>query len=143
MKISAIGLELISRFEGFVNHVYPDIAGHPTIGFGHMIRSGERFTTITREQGMELLTQDTVDAQDAVNELVKVKLNQDQFDALCSFTYNVGANNFKHSNLLTLINEGKFYDAHLEILRWDHAGGHEVAGLLNRRHIESVLLDRI
>lgn len=143
MKISETGLDLISRFEGFVNHVYPDIAGNPTIGFGHMVKPGEHFTTITREEALELLAKDAQHAQDAVNRFVKIKLNQDQFDALVSFAYNVGIENFEMSTMLRHINEGDLYQAHIDMLAWDHAGGHEIAGLLNRRQIESVLLYRI
>lgn len=143
MKIDETGLDLISRFEGFVNHPYPDIAGHLTIGFGHMIMPGEHFTKITREEALELLATDAEKAEHAVNSLVKVALDQNQFNALVSFVYNIGIDSLKHSTLLRLINDGNFAEAATEILKWDWAGGHEIVGLLNRRQIESVLLCKI
>lgn len=143
MKINSVGLDLITRFEGFVNHVYKDAGGLDTIGFGHLVKPGEHFTTVTREEALDLLAKDVEFAENAVNHLVKVDLNQDQFDALCSFVYNVGTGAFQNSTLLELINDKEFYKASLEMLKWSHIAHKEVAGLLTRRQIESVLLYRI
>src|SRR5579864_8252343 len=95
MKISSIGLDLITRFEGFRAAPYNDAGKEPTIGFGHLIKPGEQFTTITRNQALDLLTKDVHFAEDAVNTLVKVRLTQDQFDALTSFVFNTGRENFE------------------------------------------------
>lgn len=143
MRISSVGLDLITRFEGFVGYVYKDIGGHDTIGFGHVVLPGEHFITITREQALDLLAKDVEIAENAVNDFVTVPLNQDQFDAICSFVYNVGVNAFKKSTLLKLINDDEFYEASIEMLKWRHVGKEEVAGLLTRRQVESVLLYRI
>lgn len=143
MKISDAGLDLICKFEGFSPTVYKDIAGHDTIGFGHMVKAGEHFGTITQDEALNLLAADALKAERAVNELVKIKLDQDQFDALCSFTYNVGIENFKESTLLKLVNEDKLLAASAEFLRWDHVGGRESQGLLKRRNTESFLFRRV
>ena len=140
MKISKVGLDLICKFEGFSSHVYKDINGYATIGYGHKLLHHECFDTIDEPAAYDLLLGDVKFAEAAVNKSVLVKLDQNQFDALCSFCYNVGAEKFEESTLLKLVNKNDFRDASYELLKWDHAGGHEVAGLLNRREAESILL---
>jgi lysozyme len=140
MEISQQGLELLTHFEGFSSTVYPDEGGKLTIGYGHLIEPGEKFTSLTQAQGLELLKKDIQPAEKAVNSLVTVSLNQQQFDALCSFVYNVGQPAFKKSTLLTLINESKFEQAAIEILKWDHINKKVSQGLLSRRRAEAKML---
>jgi lysozyme len=143
MRLSREGAELIAHFEGFVPRPYDDAAGHATIGFGHLLHHGcvtaadrGHWGTITRERGLELLAQDARDAERAVAEAVKVPLSQEQFDALVSFTFNVGTGAFRTSTLLRLLNAGDRAGAADELLRWSRAGGRVLEGLLRRRRAE-------
>lgn len=139
MEISSRGLDLIAQFEGFVDHIYKDAAGHPTIGYGHLLKEGEerRFRGgITRSEGKSLLREDANVAERAVNSYVRVPLNQNQFDALVSFTFNVGSGNFRNSTLLKKLNNGDYKGASNEFLRWVRAGGRVLAGLQRRRNAE-------
>jgi lysozyme len=131
--LSTDGLQFIQRHEGYSDRIYKDRAGYPTIGYGHLIRSGEDFTNgVTQAHAIQLLSQDTQTAVDSVNNKVKVNLSQTQFDALVDFTYNLGGNNFGQSTLLKNVNGGNpvilqnFTD-------WNHAGGKVVPGLTKRR----------
>lgn len=93
MRLSEQGIEFLEWWEDFRPTMYLDIAGLPTIGFGHLIGPGEQHlltATLTRAQARELLRRDCAFFEDAVNSLVTVPLNQNQFDALVSFAFNVG-----------------------------------------------------
>ena len=135
MQYSKVGLALTERFEGCALHAYPDVVGVPTIGYGHTrgVRIG---MTCTLAQAQDWLAQDTLDAQDAVNEMVDVALSQSEFDSLVDFVFNLGAYAFGHSTLLRLLNAGDFAAAAGQFALWDHAGGQVVAGLLRRRLAE-------
>ena len=76
-----------------------------------------------------------------VNELVTVPLNQCQFDALCSFVYNLGGNALKSSTLLKVLNTGAYNDVPAQILRWNKAGGKVLTGLTRRRTAEAALFN--
>lgn len=90
-------------------HVYRDAAGVPTIGYGHVLLPGEAFPAqISQAQGMDLMTKDLVRFEIAVTDMVKVPLTQSQFDALVSFTYNVGAGALNRSLVLERLNEGNY-----------------------------------
>ena len=92
-KIGQVGLELIKFFEGEKLKPYDDGAGNLTIGYGHLIRPGEKFTTITKAQAEELLRQDVTKAENSIVNFAKeynIILNQNQFDALVSFVFNLG-----------------------------------------------------
>jgi lysozyme len=140
MQISDAGLALIKVFEGFRPSVYKDTAGFATIAYGHKLRPGESFPRgVTEEQGTGLLRGDVATAEHAVNTFVKVELKQCQFDALCSFTYNLGGGTLEHSTLLKLVNEGKYAEAAEQFPLWDHAGGVVSAGVLRRREAERAM----
>jgi len=138
--ISKAGLEHLKQFEGWRDHVYNDVAGYPTIGYGHLIKDGEEFPDrITIEQGEALLRQDADIAIRAVAYNVKVPITQGMFDALVSFTYNVGTGALRKSTLLRLLNDGEYIDAARQFPRWNKAGGKVVAGLTKRRNSETWL----
>lgn len=140
MKFSAAGMELLKRSEGFRNRVYMDVAGLPTIGYGHRLLHPESFSNgISEPQASNLLAADVRDAEQAVQRLVKVPLSQGQFDALVDFCFNLGAGRLAASSLLKSLNAGRFDDAARELLQWDHAGGQEVAALKTRRQAEAAL----
>lgn len=141
MRTSERGLEFIRDHEGCVLAAYPDpgTGGEPwTIGVGHTggVKPGD---TCTEAQAMAWLAEDVRDAEDAVNRLVKVPLTQDQFDALVSFAFNVGAGNLGGSTLLKLVNAGDFDGAAAQFPRWNRAAGQVLAGLTKRRLAEAAL----
>ncbi len=137
MNISNKGLELIKESEGFRAERYLDVAKKPTIGYGHLIKAGEDFSKgVTEEQATELLLKDVAWAETAVTTHVLVALNQNQFDALVDFTFNLGAGRLKESTLLKLVNEGKMDEAAEQFPRWVRAGGKVQPGLVTRRQKE-------
>jgi lysozyme len=140
MKFSAAGMDLLKKSEGFRNRVYRDVAGIPTIGYGHRLLHSDSFPNgIDEPQAANLLDCDVRDAEQAVQRLVKVPLTQGQFDALVDFTFNLGAGKLASSSLLKSLNAGRYDDAAEQLLRWDHAGGDENAALKARRQAEAVL----
>lgn len=143
MRISNTGLNLIKRFEGFVDHVYADVAGHATAGYGHLLHKGKptlwekiKYRKVSEKQAEDWLRVDVMIAENAVNELVNTKLTQNQFDALVSLVFNIGVSAFKLSTLLKFLNENEISNAAREFGRWVNAGGKRIAGLINRRMAE-------
>lgn len=136
MKTSEKGLELIREAEGFVDHVYLDAAGIPTIGYGHRVLNDEAFPKkITKAIGEALLEKDMSWAEEFVTATVDGKLGQGEFDACVSFTYNLGAGTFRKS-VGKLIREGRLNEVPAKILLYDHAAGKKLRGLTWRREQE-------
>ncbi len=137
MQMSAAGLELLKRSEGFRGQTYLDAAGLPTIGYGHQLLHSECFPNgISEAQAAQILTNDLRAAEQSVARLVKVALSQGQFDALVDFCFNVGSGKLEASTLLKDLNTGAYSQAANQLLRWDHIGIEEVAGLKARREAE-------
>src|SRR5580658_9755389 len=137
MQLSETGLGLLKGFEGFRSRTYLDVALLPTIGYGHRLLSSESFPDgIAEPHAAALLTADVRAAELAVRRLVKVLLSQGQFDALVDFVFNLGAGRLAGSTLLSKLNAGEYEAAGDQLLRWDHAGGEEIAGLKSRREAE-------
>jgi len=137
MQLSASGLDLIKKFEGFRPATYIDIAGHPTIGYGHRLEPNECYPAgICPTQADVILLWDVRTAEQAVARLVTAPLSQDQFDALVDFVFNLGSGRLAASTLLEDLNAGRFDAAALQLLRWDHSGDHEVQALKARREAE-------
>ena len=137
MYLSAAGLELLKKSEGFRDHAYSDVAGFRTIGFGHRLTAAENFPNgITLAQAETILAADVATAESAVTRLVRVPLTQGQFDALVDFVFNLGAGRLASSTLLRYLNAGKYDDAAWQLLAWDHAGSHELTALKLRRESE-------
>jgi lysozyme len=139
MKINQAGLDLIKKFESLVLHPYKDGVGIWTIGWGHVIHKGEYFGTISFQEAEGLLEKDLQTSEQAVSQLVKVPLNENQFSALVSFTFNLGAQSLSHSTLLKLINTDRFLEATAQFSLWIHAGGKVEQGLVLRRRAEMQL----
>ena len=142
MKTSVSGVELIKEFEGFRTMPYKDIVGQWTVGYGHLLIPGDGCalgSPITMGQATSILVNDLYKAEQAINQAVKVSLTQNQFDALVSFTFNLGVNALGTSTLLKLLNEGNYQEASEQFARWDHAGTVEVASLKQRRLKEAAL----
>ena len=132
-KISHRGLDLIKEFEGYSPQPYRCQAGKMTIGYGHMIKRGEKFGRINREQAEKLLEQDVSVAEETIKNHVKVPLTRNQYDAVCSFVYNTGAYNFGNSTLLRKLNSRDYNGAASEFLKWVNAAGKKSEGLERRR----------
>ena len=131
--LSQKGLEFIEKHEGYRDKTYKDTAGNPTIGYGHLIKSGEDFSKgTTKTKAGDLLSQDTGTAVNIVNSKVTVKLSQTQSDALVDFTYNEGSGNFGKSALLKNINTGSSVTKE-NFTDWNQAGGKVDKGLTTRR----------
>jgi lysozyme len=143
MQLSTEGLDLIKKSEGFRGRIYRDVAGFPTIGYGHLIKPGESCPDgITGLQAVAILAADVQAAEQAVARLVKVALTQGQFDALVDFCFNLGAGRLAVSTLLRELNAGHHDAAAQQLLAWDHAGGAVNAGLKARRQAEFDLWTR-
>ena len=136
MQISYNGLNLLKELEGFRKDAYLDTGGVWTIGYGTTRVEGkpvEAGLTCTEAQAEKWLSDDIAWAQTAVNKLVKVPLKQGMFDALVSFVYNVGEEQFRRSTLLRLLNLGQHIEAGKQLLRWKYDNGKVINGLMNRR----------
>lgn len=147
LRTSDNGIAKIKQWEGFRAKAYRDGGGVWTIGYGHTsdaLFEVKPNSVITEEKAEELLRHDLREAEDAVNAYVKVPLNQNQFDALVSFTFNVGVGGkkqagFTTSTLLKKLNAGDYDAVPKELARWNKDNGKVVAGLTNRRAAEAGL----
>lgn len=138
MRISDKGLAALKQFEALRLTAYQDSKGVWTIGWGHTggVKAGD---TCTREQADKWLKQDVATAENAVNSQ-DLKINQNQFDALVCFTYNVGVGAFKSSTLLKKIKANPDDPTiAAEFKRWKFCGGVALDGLANRRAVEANL----
>lgn len=142
-KTSKNGLEFISRWEGCVLTVYKDIAGLPTIGIGHLIKNGESFTSITKEQALDLLASDVKKCEEAICSAIRVPLTQNQFDALVSWSFNCGTGVLYSSTLSKRLNSGFYEEVPGHLLNWCKANINGKItinkGLYNRRASEGEL----
>lgn len=143
MQTSDKGIALIKQFEGCKLTAYQDSVGVWTIGYGWTqpvdgkpIRAG---MTIKQETAERLLKAGLVSYESDVSRLVKVGMTQGQFDAMVSFTYNLGARSLSTSTLLRKLNAGDYAGAADEFLRWNKAGGKVLNGLTRRREAERAL----
>lgn len=139
MSLSQNGLDLIKGFEGLRLNAYQDSAGVWTIGYGHTGPDVRPGMSITQAQAEQLLRQDVARFEQAVRDNVRVPLTQNQFDALVSFTYNVGEGALQDSTLLRKLNAGDYAGAQTEFGRWVYAGGERLEGLERRRAAEAAL----
>jgi len=140
--ITKDGLRLIKQFEGFEPEIYLDAAGLPTIGYGHLIHPGEHrmFQNGISESAAEaLLAKDVWSAERAVLRLIKVPLTDSQFDALVSFTFNLGGGALQRSTLRRKVNREEHAEVPHEFMRWVWAGGRRLRGLIRRREAEAEL----
>ena len=142
MNVSETGIELIKKFEGCVLKAYKCPTGVWTIGYGHTsgVKEGQ---AITKKQAEEYLLQDIRCFEIMVNNLVNVPLNQNQFDALVSFCYNLGPGNLKNSTLLKLLNKKDYKGAAEQFDRWVYASGKKLPGLVKRRTAEKELFLKV
>ena len=138
MKTSEVGVELIKEFEGCKQVAYQDSVGVWTIGYGHTkdVYEGQLAIKKTIERWLQ---EDLEEFESYVSKLVKVELNQNQFDALVAWTYNLGPTNLKESTMLRKLNYGDYESVPDEMRRWNKAGGEVLNGWVRRRDAEANL----
>ena len=138
MKISKEGISLLKKFEGCKLEAYLDAVDVPTIAYGRTkeVQMGD---TCTQQQAEDWLEEELVEYEGYVEKAVTVPLEQNQFDALVSWTYNLGPTNLKSSTLLKVLNAGYYEQVPDQIRRWNKAGGKELEGLTRRRTAEADL----
>lgn len=136
LSLSAAALVGIAIHEGYRERAYIPIPGDvPTIGFGTTkdVKMGDKIDPVT---ALKRKLADVQKFEGAMKQCVKVPLHQHEYDAFLSLSYNIGSAAFCRSSLVALLNQGKYEEACKQILRWNKAGGREVAGLTNRRQAE-------
>lgn len=141
LSISDNGLALIKKFEGCKLTAYKAVSTEQywTIGYGHYGSDVKQGQTISQEQADAYLKSDCANAEKAVNSYSKYNWNQNQFDALVSFTFNCGTGNLK-----TLLNNGQrtISEISAKITAYNKSGGQVLQGLVNRRAAEKELFDK-
>tara|TARA_B100000282_G_scaffold286188_1_gene252453 strand:+ start:307 stop:798 length:492 start_codon:yes stop_codon:yes gene_type:complete len=138
MKISNNGLELIKHFEGCVLNAYKCPAGVWTIGYGHTkdVQPGDEWSESHADHMLEV---EMEEYEGYVNNSVTAPINQDQFDALVSWVYNLGGGNLNASTMLKVLNAGQYEEVPAQMMRWNKAGGKVLEGLTRRRQAEANL----
>lgn len=149
LQLSEAGLNLLKASEGFRAAVYPDLAGHLTIGYGHKVLVHETFPdSIDEAKALAILKSDAAIAASIVKRLVNVPLKQGQFDCLGDLTFNEGGERLAESTLLSLLNAGMYGSVPAQLYRkddegnehgWIFAGGVIEPGLITRRKAEIAL----
>ena len=138
MNIGTKGLEMIKHFEGLELNAYQCAAGVWTIGYGHT-KGVQKGMVISEDTANEMLVEELNEYENYINTLVNVELNQNQFDAMVSWVYNLGGGNLKASTLLKVLNAGDYAGVPAQMMRWNKAGGKVLEGLTRRRQAEADL----
>ncbi|MGL5712091.1 MAG: lysozyme [Cetobacterium sp.] len=142
MRISKVGIELIKKFEGCKLKAYYCPSKILTIGYGKT-KGVTPGMVITLEEAENFLKEDLRYFELWVEKLINVPLNQNQFDALVSFTYNLGEGALKNSTLRKFLNDGRYDLVPAQILRWDKSKGVSLNGLKRRREAEAKLFEEV
>jgi lysozyme len=130
-------LDFIRAFERFRSKPYLDAGKRLTVGYGHLIKPGESAGDLTKERAEQLLR---IDVEEAARSVVGLgDLRQCEFDAVCSFVYNLGRGNFQTSTLRGKLLEGNRPGAAREFRRWHYCGKEPLMGLLRRRIAEELM----
>ena len=138
-QVNQVGIDLIRRFEGCRLEAYPDpgTGGDPwTIGYGATGPGIEPGVIWTQEEAEARLIEDVQRFADAVERALTVDVSDNEFAAMVSLAFNIGAGAFRKSTLLRLVNDGHFEAAAQQFERWNRAGGRVMAGLTRRRQAE-------
>jgi len=138
MRTSQKGIDLIKKFEGCKLKAYKCPGGVLTIGYGHTskVYKGQ---IITQEEAELFLREDLIVYENCIKKYVEVNLTQNEFDALVSWTYNLGCGSLKKSTMLWHLNDGKGDLVPIEMQKWNKAGGKVLKGLVRRRKAEADL----
>ena len=133
------GIEFIKKFEGFSSVAYFCPGGHQTIGYGHKLLPNEPYKIVNLKIAEEILMMDLHRIESAIINYINVELNDNQFDALVSFTFNLGPAALQRSGLRQKINYSLYDEAKEEFLKWVYIGSKKLQGLIYRRKAESNL----
>ncbi|MDJ0367372.1 lysozyme [Hymenobacter sp. H14-R3] len=141
LTVDAAGRAFLTKEEGEILHTYKDAGGVLTMGVGHTGPDVYPASTLTHEASQRLLTQDLARFEAAVHRLVRVALNQSQFNALVSFAFNLGAGALQKSSLLRLVNAGSQDAAALTAAfkLWRNVNGQPNRAIEARRGREAAL----
>jgi len=142
MKFSQAAVKLVQDAESCVLKAYPDpgTGGDPwTVGWGHTGPEVVPGYEITQAEADADLWDDMKEAEETVNSMVEAPLNQNQFDALVSFVYNIGGDQFSRSTMRRMLNGGKYNEAAEQFPIWNRGGGKVLGGLVKRRAAEKAL----
>jgi lysozyme len=147
VKTTPATIEQISSYEKLMLALYNDADHNATIGYGHLVHMGpvdgtesaEFRAGIGKERALELLAEDVAWAEHCVTIYVTAPLTQNQFDALVSFTYNVGVKDLHNAPFRKLLNAGNYSAVPAHLLLYDMSGGVRLAGLVIRRAWEADL----
>lgn len=145
-KVNQDGINLIKRFEGFRATAYQDSVGVWTIGYGTTGRAGvgivpAKGMTITEEEAEWYLQKAINKFIASIEPSITAPINENQFAAYVSLSYNIGPRAFKRSSTLRHFNAGNIAKASANILLWNKAGGKVLRGLERRREAEMALFD--
>ncbi len=139
-RVSPQAVTLVAQMEGYRPFIYKDAVGIPTVGYGHVVKKGEKIPQpLLPEDAYALLLQDLNDHAQTMSKDIKVPLKQNQYDALSSFVFNVGNGAFRKSTLLKVLNKEDHQSVPHQLRRWDKAGGRQLRGLTYRRELEASL----
>ena len=144
MKIDKYGEKLIKQFESCKLSAYKvdNAEKYYTIGYGHYGADVKKGMKISKDTAEKLFRNDIKYFENCVNSCLKVKITQSMFNALVSFTYNVGFSAFKNSTLLKYVNKKQFTKASKEFKKWNKCGGKVLKGLVKRRLLEKIEFER-
>src|SRR5215472_3610940 len=131
--MTAKGLAMLKRFEGFRSIPYRDPAGFWTVVWGHKFEGRPPLRFYSETACEDMLAADVAEAARTVTEAVTVPLSETQCDALTDFVFNLGSTAFEESTLLRLLNAGRYDAVPGQLRRWVHAGGRVLQGLVERR----------
>ncbi len=140
MNISEEGLSLIKKFEGCELKAYRCAANVLTIGYG-TTKGVTEDMEITKEEAESILKEEMHEYEGYINDMVKVPLKQNQFDAMVSWVFNLGSTNLSSSTLLKKLNNSEYDEVPSQIKRWNKAGGKVLDGLIRRREAEALLFE--
>ena len=144
MKIDKYGEKLIKQFESCKLTAYKadNAEKYYTIGWGHYGVDVKEYMKISKERAEKLFENDIKYFENYVNTCLKVKVTQSMFNALVSFTYNIGCSAFKNSTLLKYVNKKQFKKASNEFKKWNKCRGKVLNGLVKRRLLEKTEFER-
>lgn len=150
MQVSPAGEAFIKREEALRLRAYDDGVGCQTIGWGHVIKPEDGIDcnkSISKEKAQEILNKDLREVDRALSRLIKVPVNQNQYDALASFVFNLGEDKVRDSTLFRKLNNGEYAAVDDQLNRWVYAGGKIMdgpdgkSGLVGRRRREGQLFN--
>lgn len=135
LRPDEITIALIAGFEGFMPTAYQDATGRWTCGYGHTARV-KADTTCTEALAKKWLRDDLHQVEQCINRSVKVAMTQNEYDALCSWIYNLGCHTWNQSRALQYLNNGDSDLCIDHMSLYNMAGGHRLEGLVRRRSAE-------